>query len=467
MSVHLVPTAFDSQPRKSSLRNRKSDTDTISTSTTSSPSLSSHDPSENELSSSSDTEPINISVEKLKQIEKMESNPDFLWMTTEEPHRSRRMAILKAHPEVRKLMGPTLLTVPIVFLVLSIQLTSAYLLKSTYPFSWKFMLAAYAIGGTTNQNIFLAIHEITHNLAFKSIRANKVLAIIANFAIGIPYAMAFKGYHIEHHKFLGEDGIDTDLPSKLEAIILNNVFGKTFFATFQILFYALRPGFIRSQKPTIWHGINLLSILTFDAILVKLLGWNALVYLVMSSFFAGSLHPCAAHFIAEHYLMNGPLPTKEEQLKSGQFQTEEDWLIRGLAQETTSYYGWLNVLCYNVGYHNEHHDFPSVPWTKLPELHRIAQEYYDPLPSHSSWPYVTWRFITDNNIGMFSRAKRTERGEKIEDELWSSALESTTCASAVTKNNDVIVDQVEEETPNTDDEDEIAYMSDTDKSKKA
>lgn len=26
--------------------------------------------------------------------------PDFQWMTTEEPHRSRRMAILKAHPEV-------------------------------------------------------------------------------------------------------------------------------------------------------------------------------------------------------------------------------------------------------------------------------------------------------------------------------------------------------------------------------
>lgn len=26
---------------------------------------------------------------------------DFLWLMTEEPHRSRRMAIMKAHPEVR------------------------------------------------------------------------------------------------------------------------------------------------------------------------------------------------------------------------------------------------------------------------------------------------------------------------------------------------------------------------------
>lgn len=29
---------------------------------------------------------------------------DFLWIMTEEPHRSRRMAIMKAHPEVRRLL---------------------------------------------------------------------------------------------------------------------------------------------------------------------------------------------------------------------------------------------------------------------------------------------------------------------------------------------------------------------------
>jgi sphingolipid delta-4 desaturase len=102
--------------------------------------------------------------------------------------------------------------------------------------------------------------------------------------------------------------------------------------TFQLLFYALRPGFIRSQKPTIWHGINFLAVLSFDAVLVHFLGWNALVYLLISSFFAGSLHPCAAHFIAEHYLMS----------------EVQDGTPQALAQETTSYYGWLNLLCYNV-----------------------------------------------------------------------------------------------------------------------
>lgn len=151
-----------------------------------------------------------------------------------------------------------------------------------------------------------------------------------------------------------------------------------------------------------WHGINVIAVLGFDALLVYFFGWRPLVYLILSSFFAGSLHPCAAHFIAEHYLMNDVQPNS----------------VQSLAQETTSYYGWLNVFCYNVGYHNEHHDFPSVPWTRLPALRALAPEFYDTLPRHESWPYVTYRFITDPRIGMWSRAKRTGRGEKIDEHVW-------------------------------------------------
>ncbi|GAA5962978.1 hypothetical protein JCM21900_004330 [Sporobolomyces salmonicolor] len=318
-------------------------------------------------------------------VDPPQDRSDFLWMMTEEPHRTRRMAIMKAHPEVTKLMGCEPLTKWVVLLVTLIQFSTAYYLRSTPFFSLKFWALAYVIGGTANQNTFLAVHEITHNLAFRGVKSNRLFAIFANLPIGVPFAMMFKKYHIEHHKFLGEDGIDTDIPSRLELIVLRNVLGKAFFCTFQIFFYALRPGFIRYQAPTRWIALNMITQFSFDVLVVKTLGWSSLLYFLLSSHMAGSLHPCAGHFIAEHYLFDGH------------------------DQETWSYYGPLNILAYNVGYHNEHHDFPSVPWTRLPKLRELAKEFYDPLPHHPSWPGVTWRFIFDPAVGMWSRAKRNTK----------------------------------------------------------
>lgn len=117
---------------------------------------------------------------------------DFLWLMTEEPHRSRRMAIMKAHPDVVKLMGHEPLTKYVVLAVVSLQLFIAIQLRHSHPLSFWFLFIAYAVGGTANHNLFLAIHEITHNLAFKGIAANKALAVFANLPIGIPYSASFK-----------------------------------------------------------------------------------------------------------------------------------------------------------------------------------------------------------------------------------------------------------------------------------
>jgi len=136
-------------------------------------------------------------------------------------------------------MGHEPLTKFIVLFVVSLQVATAIALRHTHPLSPLFLACAYVIGGTANHNLFLAIHEITHNLAFRSIWANKSLAIFANLPIGIPYCAAFKGYHIEHHRYLGEDGVDTDLPTRLELLCLNNVLGKVFFA------YVKQPSFLR------------------------------------------------------------------------------------------------------------------------------------------------------------------------------------------------------------------------------
>ena len=97
------------------------------------------------------------------------------------------------------------------------------------------------------------------------------------------------------------------------------------------------------------------------------------------------LHPVGARWIQEHYLV---FP----------------------GQETTSYYGPLNTVALNVGYHNEHHDFPSVPWNRLPEIKRMAPEAYDTLGSYKSWTRLLLRFIFDRQLSLFARQIRSNRG---------------------------------------------------------
>jgi sphingolipid delta-4 desaturase len=146
---------------------------------------------------------------------------------------------------------------------------------------------------------------------------------------------------------------------------------------------------------------NVVAQIAFDIVLVKFAGGKALAYLIMSSFLAGSLHPCAGHFIAEHYVFEKQAPE-----------------VRNAANkipvpETYSYYGPLNFFTYNVGLHNEHHDFPAIPWSRLPTLNRMAHEFYDELPVHKSWVYVIYQFIWDKDVSLWCRVKRSEGGRKV------------------------------------------------------
>ncbi|KHN93879.1 dihydroceramide delta(4)-desaturase [Metarhizium album ARSEF 1941] len=331
------------------------------------------------------------------------TNPkhDFFWTYTEEPHRTRRLAIIKAHPEVTKLCGPEPLTKYVVLGVVSLQIVLAYLLRSTSFWSWRFWAVAYVFGATANQNLFLAIHEISHNLAFKSPMANRLFAIVANLPIGVPYSAAFRPYHLTHHKSLGVDGLDTDLPTALEAFFLDSILGKAFFCTFQIFFYALRPMAVYRIPFTWVHCLNLAVQLGLDALVVHRASCNALLYLLLSSFLAGSLHPLAGHFIAEHYVYETVTPTQRDPVNMVP------------VPETFSYYGPLNWFTYNVGLHNEHHDFPAIPWTRLPAVHDMAREFYEPLPRHESWVYAIWRFIWDENVGLNCRVKRRDGGRLV------------------------------------------------------
>jgi len=316
---------------------------------------------------------------------------DFLWSTLPgPPHEYRRAAILKAHPEVKTLFGREWSTKYIVTFVVCLQLSAGFAVRNMFG-TWQFFTLAYVVGATCCQCLNLAVHEVSHMLAFKKFWHNKMLMLFANLTHVVPYVMTFRGYHLEHHKFLGVDGVDTDLPTAIEARILSTRLGKLFFLSNMYLFYIFRPALIRFQEYTFWHWLNVLVQIVFNAIIISLFGWGMFFYFLTSVMMSLSLHPTAGHFIAEHYIF-------------------EDIDTSSIANysETYSYYGCLNWVTFNAGYHNEHHDFPNIPWTKLPALKKMCPEFYDPLPKHNSWVGVMWNFIMKPHMRISSRVKRVD-----------------------------------------------------------
>jgi len=311
---------------------------------------------------------------------------DFTYVTGTEPHRSRTKAIITAHPEVRKLITKNPTTALIILACVVFQVALAYFLRDQ---SWWLILAlAWLIGAFPSHTLFVCIHEAAHHLIFKKRSWNIYAGIFANLPTVLPSAISFKNYHLKHHVFQGVHELDADLPSRWEARLINNYFiGKALWLLLFPVFQATRT--VRCKEVAEvdrWVILNVVVQFAFDIAIVYFFGWKAFAYLGLSFMFSIGLHPLGARWIQEHYL------------------------VIDKNQETYSYYGLLNPVNLNVGYHNEHHDMPSVPWNKLPKLKAMAPEFYDHLKYHKSYTKLLLQFLFSQEVGLFSRILRRERG---------------------------------------------------------
>lgn len=295
-------------------------------------------------------------------------------------HTYRRNRILKEYPNIKKLYGPEWKSKWISLFLLFIP--QLYISLNIDKLSWtNYLLITYFVGATITQALFLAIHELSHNLFFKEIKYNKLYSIFLNLPIGIPFSISFRDYHLEHHNNLGIYGLDTDLPSELENNLVNNSsLKKTIWLSLQIVWYAIRPIFIKQYKLNIYHILNIIIQLLFDIIIYYNFGKGPIIYFLLSDLIAGGLHPCSYHFISEHYL-----------LETTNYQ------------ETYSYYGILNYLTWNVGYHNEHHDFPYISWSKLSVVNKTLPSIYNTLIKYDSWYNIFKNFIFNSMVSLNSR----------------------------------------------------------------
>jgi sphingolipid delta-4 desaturase len=307
------------------------------------------------------------------------SSLDYTYVDYPQPHVDRAKAILQAHPDVRELMGPYRGSAVWILALVAVQLGLAYLLRASS--FWLIVPAAYLVGAFVNHALYVMIHECGHNLVLRGNRANRWLGMLCDLPLVFPGSMGFRKYHQLHHRYLGEYELDPDLVSRGEGRVVGN---RSWSKALWLALFFFSQGFLgplRMKQVRFWDRwivINLLIQIGVVAAVVWFAGPRALVYLLLSTIFALGLHPLGGRWIQEHYVRHAP-------------------------QETYSYYGPLNRLAFNMGFHNEHHDLPHVSWKRLPEVRRLAPEFYEPLHAYRSWSAVVWDFITDRSMSPLSR----------------------------------------------------------------
>ena len=329
----------------------------------------------------------------------------FVHSSEQEPHRIRTKQILKKHPEVRNLIGKNPYTFLVILGLVGLQLGLAFLVKDQAW--WVVLLVAYGIGAFADHALFVTIHEVSHNLLFKRKAFNTLAGIIANIPSVIPTSVSFQRYHLKHHSFQGIQELDGDLPYEWEVKITGR---STIMKALWLLLYPVvqitRTFRLKEIKPIDgWVILNFLVLAVTDSLILYFWGWGSVIYLFIGFVFSVGLHPLGGRWVQEHFLT-----------------------VPGSNQETYSYYGNFNIINMDIGHHNEHHDFPSIPWNNLKKLKNTAPEFYDSLHSHTSWTKLWLKFLFDKNITLHSRVIRENRG-------------SVTIIDIATPDTDLIADE--------------------------
>lgn len=313
----------------------------------------------------------------------------FLPATHSEPHIGRARAILRQHPEVKRLVGPSAWTMVLTVALVAAQVGIALAIRNV-PW-WVLALVAYTIGAVINCGVLNMIHEASHNLIFRSRRWNRVAAYVANLGAFSPYVETFYHYHLPHHRHLGDYDRDMTMARDWEARwVGRSAWRKAVWFLFFPAIYPFRVARTSLGKPARRRLLlNFCIQFVWLGFLYQLGGWPAIAYLVLSFYFHFGLHPLNAIALQEH------------------FYVKPD-------EESYSYYGIGNWITFNAGYHVEHHDMPFVPWFRLPALRRIAAEFYEGRHGYRSWTGLILRFVFDRRWSLWARAARSHANEKID-----------------------------------------------------
>jgi len=309
-------------------------------------------------------------------------SPDYYRVGHQQMHWNRKGELLEKHPELEKLFGPDINSFYWTIFLVVAQTFLAYIVGPVLQLGFvSSFIAAYLIGAIICHALWVLIHDATHDLVFHSKYLNCMVHLLMNIPHVFPSSMSFRYYHRKHHSNLNETYGDPDVPSLWEADLFGTTsVGKAIWLLFFPVIQTVRVVRYKSVGD-FWTVANYVIQAVYTFTILYYWGYMSVFYLVVSSLFSIGFHPMGARWVAEHYAVHPE-------------------------QETYSYYGIANQMAFNIGYHNEHHDLPKIAWSKLPEVTRIAPEFYRNLHFHDSYIALLWRFVSDPQFSLKTRVVR-------------------------------------------------------------
>jgi sphingolipid 4-desaturase/C4-monooxygenase len=298
-------------------------------------------------------------------------------------HRRRSRAITLAHPSVKKLYGHDNRTALYAAATIALQVSLAYACRGSFKLA---VLLGCTIGPFVDAGALCFIHEATHMLVFASPAYNRVMSIFTNMVMVMPLSEIFRQHHSAHHKNLGDDAFDVDVPTDFEIeFVGNSSVRKALWLAFNMI---ILPARSLTRLPVLVDRfliLNWVVCLTFGATTL-LLSRASFLYLILSLLQSQGLHPANSRQVQEH-VYDG---------------RESQRAPSATRAPTYSYYGVQNKFTLNVGWHLEHHDFPRIPWTRLPELRAIAGDTWYPLSAahQSRGPWTMINFVMNSKISL-------------------------------------------------------------------
>ena len=314
-------------------------------------------------------------------------------------HRDRRAAIL-AGPSgdaVRALATPTRWPVFVALAMPRFDLALAAWCGTGLSW-WVIVLLAYGPGAWCAMARFAFLHETVHTTSLGKRKSTRhwLLRLGDMPALTVTNYLYYRWGHLEHHRRLGadsfdqldesEEGIDLDLLFQVDTmnvvreagapptppsgwrrspivnaaqVSLRQAFNNVVDIAFLPVMVIIGGPFMRKRGAAFHRDTRLQSlwVLAQIAVIGWFLGYQALLYMLLAQlFFYFPLHPYYAFVSATHGARDAD----------------------GGAQPTASIDAgrWFTVATFALNHHVEHHDFPNVPWHRLPKLRKLAPEFY-------------------------------------------------------------------------------------------